>query len=122
MPENHEIVVDTTGSAGAATGSATNPFTLSGIIHRISLVYNGSAPVTTKVVVSYDLPNGETVTLVDVTGNTDIDIVPTFVETDEAGLSTGGRTPVVVAYETITVAVTLSDALTGAVTATITMA
>lgn len=124
MAENHEITITTTGSAGSATGTATDANLLSGIIERISVEYHASAPATTKLVINYTLPNGEVHEIVNVTGNTDLPIVPVIPQTDEAGVAlVAGTTSLeVAAYASLVATVTLSDALTDVVHIVITVA
>ena len=112
----YQIQVDTTGTAGSATGDFTTPNPVWGFIHRVDIAYNAGAPATTNVVVSYTLSNGNSVEVANVPTNaTDLYVVPIAYETDEAGvdLLTSRLHAVMGGY--ITVALTGCDALTAAV-------
>lgn len=83
MPSVNEMTpvqtldVATTGSAGSATGSGTFEKRVRGKIKSIDINYNGSAPATTDVTISYTAKAGNTVNLVVASNsNTDAHLRP----------------------------------------------
>lgn len=111
------IQVDTTGSAGSATGTATSR-RVRGYIESIKVDFNASAPATTDTTISLGEPLTQTVTTL-TNSNTDVTLYPSYELTDTTG---GGRSQFDKFYcdwQTITVSVAQSDALTGAVVVTL---
>lgn len=117
MPD-YTLVVNTTGDAGSATGSKSTPALESGqVLEAIKVVYNGSAPATTDVVVSEAEGLQQTLlTLAD--GNTDGTYYPRHALHDEDGAD-GSGLDLFQVEGPLQVAVTGCDALTAAVTVTL---
>lgn len=112
----YTVAVTTTGSAGSASGSGVTEIA-HGFLLDVFLTYHASAPATTDVTV---LQTGSADNLILVTDNaTSGRYAPrqALVTRANAAITNGhDRIPVT---GTITVSVAQSDALTGAVTATI---
>lgn len=113
-----KIAVQTTGSAGSATGEALSELPLAGILLGFRVKYH-SAPATTDVIITADLPAGyPTLTLLTLTNiNTDIGYRPVETETyDATNTGTGIYTLIPVQGHKIKVAVAQADALNPCVT------
>jgi hypothetical protein len=115
---NYQIPVTTTGSAGAATGTAR--MSITGFIEAIRVNYHGSAPATTTVDIDEDGGLGRK--LMDLAAaNTDAVIYPIVQNTDNTGAPVEAEyTRYLVPNTPVIVTVAASDALTNAVVLTIT--
>jgi hypothetical protein len=112
------VSVDTTGAAGSATGEASTP-RIRGLLYKIDLDYNGSAPATTDVTITTVDDDGNTVdTLLTISNsNTDADYSPMIPGHDNTGTITGDYLLPPIPLGTIKVTVAQCDALTAAVVA-----
>ena len=117
MPD-YTLVVNTTGSAGSATGSKTTPALESGqVLEAIKVDYHGSAPATTDLVVSE--VGGLQQTLLTLTNtNTDGIYYPRHALHDAVGAEGSGLDLFQVEGQ-LQVAVSGCDALAPAVTVTL---
>ena len=87
------ITVNTTGSAGSATGDASSP-RIRGLFYKIKIDYNAAAPgATTDVVITTVDDSGTTVDIVLTLTNTATDTTksPTIPTHDNTGVATGDR-------------------------------
>ena len=108
------IAVDTTGSAGSATGDTTSDI-VDGILIHAFIAYHGSAPDTTDVTIK-ELLGGNEDTLVTVANNkTNKRTTPTTPQSDDDGVDFGTRVPNTLAGK-VKVEVAGCDELTKAVT------
>ena len=115
------ITVNTTGSAGSATGDASSP-RIRGLFYKIKLDYNAAAPgATTDVVITTVDDNDATVDTVLTRTNTATDgtFSPTIPTHDSTGTLTGDRILEDIPLGTVKVAVAGCDALTAAVVVTL---
>lgn len=114
------ITVNTTGSAGSATGSASSP-RIRGLFYKIKLDYNAAAPNTTDVVITTVDDNDATVdTILTITDNeVDGTYSPTTPTHDNTGTLTGDRILEDIPLGTVKVSVAGCDALTAAVVVTL---
>lgn len=114
-----KIPVTTTGSAGSATGSGNADIALTGLLLGFRVKYNASAPATTDVTITSDLPTGYPAhTLLTVSNNnTDIPYRPIQQEVyTSANTNTGLYTLIPLQGHNITVSVAGADELDPAVT------
>lgn len=108
------IKVTTTGSAGAATGTQTGTFQARGYLMGVRLNYHASAPATTVVAITE--ANGMQRTLLTAPASaTDVTFNPQNIVNEADGAASDFFWPFYLDGVTITVPVTLSDALTDAV-------
>jgi hypothetical protein len=112
------VSVTTTGSAGSATGSADTP-SLDGEVIAVRLDYHASAPASTKV--DIDEVGGSARKILNKAASaTDVTHFPHQAVQDNTGAAiTGGYERFLLDGRKLRVTVTLSNALTGAVVATI---
>ena len=115
------ITVNTTGSAGSATGDASSP-RIRGLFYKIKLDYNAAAPgATTDVVITTVDDSGTTVdTILTITDSaTDATYSPTTPTHDNTGTLTGDRILEDIPLGTVKVSVAGCDALTAALVVTL---
>lgn len=117
MIRSVQVTVTTTGSAGAATGSATVGFV--GSILSIFLNHHASAAATTDTTIAYTTVGGNILAVTD--SNTDATYYPRAGAVDNTGSAiTNSFVPYVLdGTQTITVSSAQNDALTAALVATI---
>lgn len=116
MAEWLRIPVTTTGAAGSASGEAFTQYPAAGaIVAGFDIKYHASAPNTTDVTISEELPGGALRTLLTLTdGNTSVFKAVQVASVDSTNTATGGYVPLVVVGR-IKVVVAQCDALTNAV-------
>lgn len=115
----YELKVTTTGSAGAATGTATTELPLNGAVWELIVTFHASAPATTTVDV--DEVGGASRKILDLAaGNTSASYRPRLVSHSVTGTASSSYSePFLITGRRVTVTVALSDALTNAVTVTL---
>lgn len=111
------MTVTTTGTAGAATGSA-NTKAIRGKILRVVLNFHASAPATTDTTISTAYPITENI-LVVTSSVTDASFYPRAKPVDNANAAITNAFTELVVDGTVTVSLAQCDALTGAVVADI---
>ena len=114
-----KIAVTTTGSAGSATGDNTSTLVTHGFLLGFRLDYHASAPATTDVTITAELPSGyPAFTLLTVSNNnTDIAYRPIQAATyDTSNTATGLYTLIPIQGHTIKATVAQADALAPCVT------
>lgn len=111
----YEISVDTTGSAGSATGN-TSLSNMHGTLAEIIVTYHASAPDTTVVTITETEGSANIPVLTVSAGNTTVKKVPLVqaVDSADSGIS-GGYVYHILSSSTLKIAVSASDALTDAV-------
>ena len=108
------IAVTTTGSAGSATGSANGTEFLNGMLRAVTITYHASAPSSTVVAIKEI--DGAARTLLTITGNTSGTFYPRVQMQGSTGSALSGvYEPYELAGRRFRVEVTVSDALTNAV-------
>jgi hypothetical protein len=114
------VQVDTTGSAGSATGNNTSA-RIRGLFYKITLDYNGSAPATTDVTITTIDDDSNTIdTILTISdNNTDGTYSPVTPTHDSTGTATGDNILQNIPLGKVKISVAQCDALTNAVTATI---
>ncbi len=115
------ITVETTGSAGSATGDASSP-RIRGLFYKIKIDYNAAAPgATTNVIITTVDDNDTTVDTVLTISDTATDATysPTIPTHDNTGTATGDRILDDIPLGTVKVSVTDCDALAAAVVVTL---
>lgn len=111
----YEISVDTTGSAGSATGE-TELALMHGTAAEVIATYNGSAPDTTVITITEVVGEDEVPFLTIPAGNTTVKRVPLVQAVDSNGDAISGAYVYhVLNSSTLKVAVTASDELVDAV-------
>lgn len=114
----HKIVVNTSGSAGSASGTGTTPTPVRGLIYAVKVDYNGSAPATTLV--DLDETGGLGQKILDLAaGNTDKVLYPRTAENQNDGTALSHYTHYYVDGHYLTLSVANCNALTNAVIATV---
>lgn len=109
VPET--MTITTVGSAGAAEGSASQH--IRGVFGGVAIKYDGSAPVTTNVLVELIASNGVVTEYLNITGNSDGEFRRLLPTHNADGTEDSQNTPLV--NHQLRVTVTLSDALAAAV-------
>lgn len=109
-----KLNVTTTGSAGSATGTATSE-RFRGRIEAVHVDFNASAPATTDTTIALDAPIAQTLTTLTNTA-TDVTLYPSYALTDGTGAGRTQYEKFFADWQTCTVTVAQSDALTDAVT------
>lgn len=109
------IPVTTTGTAGAATGSATSDSTIMGFLVDVFLDYHASTPATADVTISFATRGGTIATATSTA--TDILIAPRQGLVTSAGVAITDSHAMFLLNDKVTVAVAEGDALTDAVVA-----
>lgn len=113
------IKVTTTGSAGSATGAATSTGGPRGWLHAIRVNWHASAPGTSVITVT-EASGLQRTLYTKATASTDITLYPVVQHADNAGTAVAAQyTPYYLDGSLITVAVSVSDALTDAVVVTL---
>lgn len=110
----YSITVNTTGSAGSATGSADSGL-LPGELLDVYLDYNALAPATTDVTIAFKGRGGNILAVSN--ANTDSLFAPRIKPVDNAGAAITDAYDRFALYDKVTVTVGDCDQLTGAVTA-----
>lgn len=109
------VTVNTTGSAGSATGSAQTP-ALSGFLLDIYFKFHASAAATTDTTVAYDDPdNGNLIVLTDT--KTSVLHMPRKQASDSAGAAITGLYDLYPLNGRLTFSLAQCDELTGALVA-----
>lgn len=114
----NQITVDTTGSAGSATGSGESDDPIDGGLWSIHINYHASAPATTVVTIT-EVDGAARTLFTAPAGNTDIEYYPRGQLCDDAGVDQGVSAVIAIPNRKISVDVSASDALTGAVVVTL---
>lgn len=113
MLNSQKFSIDTTGTAGTATGSAETDV-VRGRVVRVDFDFHASAPATTDVtIVENNTLRPKTVVAL-TNANTDTVVYPTVQLTDTAGTPVAAFESIPV-YDTLTISVAQCDALTAAV-------
>lgn len=110
----YTITVDTTGSAGSATGTATSELIMGELID-IYLNYHGNAPNTTDTTIS--MANGNI--LVSSNSATDALVAPRLKCVDNAGAAITNSYERFLINGTVSITLAQCDALSGALVATL---
>lgn len=118
MITEYVVTVNTTGSAGAATGSGST-LPINGKVLAVKVDYHASAPATTKVDVDENGGMARKV-LNKAASNTDATHYPRLQMQDTSGTPVAGiYEPIALAGRKLNIAVTASDQLTAAVVVTV---
>jgi len=114
----YKIEVETTGSAGSATGEGQTDGPVRGFVYAVRLDYDGSAPATTSVVLE-ELEGLVQSLLTINTANSDVVKFPRGAEVSNVNSALGTYAPFYVDGHRLKLSVSDCDALTMAVTATV---